>query len=223
MTTAYSDDTACLAGAMRGRLWPLQARHRLRDNVLCILADAAEQSRAEAVLVTHADEGEARHALYEAAPVQGIAVEPERRKLNPAEVGSEAGAPDDGNDIRIHIAAFEQRQAVVHADRSAPAPEIWVSKGLRRHADERVAGEEPALHEATAKSALYWRAHERRPQPVVDISAEEAAWQRPGIGSRQHDVPSSRGELERDLRAGVTRADHQHVTGGNLRWAAVAA
>jgi hypothetical protein len=101
--------------------------------------------------------------LHDAAPVQGVAVQPECRKLDPAEVRPEAGAPYDGRDFRLPASAFEQRQAVAHADRPARALEIPVREGFRRHADERVSREEPALHQPTAKGAVNRRAHERRP------------------------------------------------------------
>jgi hypothetical protein len=81
----------------------------LRHDVLGVLADAAEERRAEAILVAHADEGEAGQALHDAAPVQGIAVEAERRELDPAEARPEAGAPDD------------RGEAVAHGGRSADA------------------------------------------------------------------------------------------------------
>src|SRR5690606_11914626 len=79
--------------------WPLaQLRHDLSDYVRRVFRNAADQRGSRPILVTHADERQARPVDGHSALVVRIAVEPERRQLDPRIVGPEARAPDDGRD-----------------------------------------------------------------------------------------------------------------------------
>src|SRR6185436_14128371 len=111
-----------------------QIFHHLAGDVGGVLADAAEQGRAHAVLEAHAEEGETRSAGCDATPMQRIAVEAEHRQLDPAEVGTETRAPDYGGDIGEDTSVSEHRGAAAHADCLAGALEAGVREGLRRHA-----------------------------------------------------------------------------------------
>ena len=70
-------------------------RGQLSDDVLGILVHTAEQRRADPVLVPQSNEAKAWRGGDDAAAVLGIAFGSEHRQLNPSEIRTEAGAPDN--------------------------------------------------------------------------------------------------------------------------------
>jgi hypothetical protein len=98
----------------------------LAGDVGGVLADAAEQGRAHAVLEAHAEEGETRSAGCDATPMQRIAVDAEHRQFDPAEVGAEAGAPDYRADSGEDTSLSEHRGVIVGQSQS------WMSRPRKR-------------------------------------------------------------------------------------------
>jgi hypothetical protein len=85
----------------------LIVRGQLSDDVLSILAHAANQRRANPVLVPQSNEAKAWRGADDAAAVIGIAFGSEHRQVNPSEVRTEPDAPDDGADVLEHLPVFE--------------------------------------------------------------------------------------------------------------------
>ena len=65
-------------------------------------------------------------------------LEAEGGQLDPAVIGPEARAPDDRRDV------------LGGRERAPGTRQAGAHDALRRHADQRIAGKEPALHQAPA-------------------------------------------------------------------------
>src|SRR5439155_24923879 len=96
-------------------------RGQLSDDVLGILVHTAEQRRADPVLVPQSDEAKAWRGGDDAAAVLGIAFGSEHRQLNPSEIRTEPGAPDNRAHVLEHAPIVQPRVAVRHAYRAADA------------------------------------------------------------------------------------------------------
>jgi hypothetical protein len=173
-------------------------RGQLSDDVLGILAYTAEQRRADPVLVPQSNEAKAWGGGDDAAAVLGIAFGSEHRQLNPSEIRTEAGAPDNRTHVLEHAPIVEPRVPVRHAYRAADARQRGNDEGAAREADQRIAREQLAHQPATHPRVDGWAQH-RPPQPVLDIAPKRPSGDGAGVAPRQPGGAARLGELQRDL------------------------
>ena len=97
-------------------------RGQLSNDVLGVLVHTAEQRRADPVLVPQSNEAKAWRGGDDAASVIGIAFGSEHRELNPSEIRTEPGAPDNRTYVLEHTPVVEApaRSRRPAAGRSTP-------------------------------------------------------------------------------------------------------
>ena len=139
------------------------------------------------------------------------------RQLDPGVVGPVAGRPDHGVDVQL-AAVGEADRAALGADGARPHLDAVALDLPRARADQGVAA--PQASPEPRVDRLREQAELR--QPPEEVAAEQPLRQRrlPGADREMHLV--GRGELLRDLEAGVAAADHEHAALGDVRRAAVA-
>src|SRR5688572_21412857 len=126
---SFCDVRRRCAGGMR------VVRGQLSDDVLGILVHTAEQRRADPVLVPQSNEAKAWRGGDDTVAVLGIAFGSEHRQLNPSEIRTEPGAPDNRAHVLEHASIVEPRVPVRHAYSAADACQRGNPEGAARETD----------------------------------------------------------------------------------------
>src|SRR3954470_7594675 len=191
----------------------LGGKHRLTPlrgpfgDVCRVQPDAADQRGSHPVLESQAEEEQAGRFGNDAAHVARKSGFIEDRQIDPTVVWREAGAPDD--DARLeHLAATDRKPAALRVQPS-DATDSRRNEILLRDTDQRVTAGRRLTTESPAETSVQGGARQHWPDPVEDVTAEDAPRQVACVAAGQPHLAMAR-ELERDLRAGVAGADDQN-------------
>src|SRR3954451_20789686 len=171
---------------------------------LGVILDPAEESRAARVLPGETEEVEPRYVGH-ASPVTDAAVRICDGKLDPGVIRLVSGRPDDGVDLEL-AAIGEADRATRGGDRPRLQLDAVAPQLARARPDQRVAVAQPAPEPRLDRLVKQPRLR----QPPKEVAAEEPLRQRCLARPDRELDAMGRGELRRDLKAGVTAADDEN-------------
>src|SRR5919109_3192319 len=180
----------------------LRARGDSAGEELGVILDPADESRPARVLPGEAEEVEAGNVGH-ASAVTNAPVLIAHRRLDPRVVGAVARRPDHGVDVEVAAVGEADRASARGDDARLQVDAVAPPELARARADQRVAILEPASDPGVDR----FLDQARLRQPPEEVASEEPLRQRllPRADGEVNLV--GRGELLRDLVAGVTSAD----------------
>src|SRR5581483_6987380 len=182
----------------------LRERIDLFGDELGVVLDPAKEGGAARVLPGETEEIETRHVGHASTVTDG-ALRIRVGKLDPGVIQLVSGRPYDGIDLEL-AAVGETNRAAGGGDRPLLQFDAAALQLARARADQRVPVAQPAPEPRLDRL----RHQSRLRQPPEEVAAEEPLRQRCLARPDRELDAMGRGELLRDLEAGVTAADDEN-------------